>query len=147
MTASIYATCKQLGIPRSLDDIANVANINRKRLAGSYRRLVKKLDLDVSTTETNYVSKIGSSVSVNEKTVRLANKIIQDAKKENIQVGKNPIGVTAASIYLSAMKYGENVTLAKISRKNNISSVTIRKIAKLLRPLAAKYIKSIEVTR
>ncbi len=145
MAASVYASCKQLGIPRSVDEISKITNINRKKLLRSYKRLVKKLEIKVDSTGINYVSKISSSLSVSEKTSRLANKILHDAKQEKIHVGKNPIGVTAASIYLSAINHGEHVPIARIARKTNISTVTIRKIIKMLRPFAAKYIKSIDI--
>jgi len=62
-----------------------------------------------------------------------------------MHVGKNPIGIAGASIYLSAINHNEHVPMAKISRKIDISVVTIRKISKLLKPFASKYIKSIDV--
>lgn len=145
MAASVYASCKQLGIPRSVDEVSKIANINRKKLLRSYKRLVKKLELKVDSSEINYVSKVSSLLSVSEKTSRLANKILYDAKQEKIHVGKNPIGVTAASVYLSAINHDEYIPIARIARKTNISTVTIRKIIKMLRPFAAKYIKSIDL--
>lgn len=145
MAASVFTSCKQLGIPRSVNEISKIANINRKKLLRSYKRLVKKLELKVDSSEINYISKVSSLLSVSEKTSRLANKILHDAKQEKIHVGKNPIGITAASIYLSAIHHDEHIPIAKIAKKTNISTVTIRKISKILRPFAAKYIKSIDI--
>lgn len=145
MAASVFAACKQLGIPRSMDDTSKVANISKKRLSKTYKRLVQNLDLDVNHFEIDYVSKISNSLSVSEKSARLAGKIINDLKKEHLHVGKNPIGITSASLYLSAINYDEHVSIEKISKKTNISTVTIRKMVKLLRPFAAKYLKSIDL--
>ncbi|KFM20392.1 Transcription initiation factor IIB protein [Marine Group I thaumarchaeote SCGC AAA799-P11] len=146
MAASVFAACKQLGIPRSMNDTAKVANMSKKKLSRTYKRLVKNLELKVSSFEADYVSKISNSLSVSEKTARLAGKIIHDLKKEHLHVGKNPIGITAASLYLSAINYDEHVPIEKISKKTNISTVTIRKMIKLLRPFAAKYLKSIDLS-
>lgn len=145
MAASVLAACKQLGIPRSIDDVSNVSYINKKSLSKTYRRLIKNLELKVVSLDIDYVSKVANSLSVSEKTSRLANKIIDDAKKENMHLGRNPIGISAASVYLSAINYNEHVPYARISRKTNISTVTLRKLSRLLRPIAAKYIKSIDV--
>ncbi|NNL59132.1 MAG: transcription factor TFIIB [Nitrosopumilus sp.] len=145
ISGSVYVACKQLGIPRSADDIAKVANINKKKLTIAYKRLVNNLDLKIDSSDTNYLTKIGNSLPVSEKTKRLANKILIDAKEEKIHVGKNPLGITGASLYLSAINYDEHVPMVKISNVTNISVVTIRKMIKLLRPFAAKYIKSIDI--
>ncbi|AJM92287.1 transcription initiation factor IIB [Nitrosopumilus piranensis] len=145
MAASVYAACKQLGIPRSMDDTSKVADISKKKLSRTYKRLVKNLELKVSSFNTDYVSKISNTLAVSEKTARLAAKIIYDLKKENLHVGKNPIGITAASLYLSAINYDEHISMQKISKKTNISTVTIRKMTRLLRPFAAKYLKSIDI--
>jgi len=145
IAGSVYVTCKQLGIPRSADEIANVANINKKKLTLAYKRLVRNLELKIYSSDTDYVSKIANSLQVSEKTKRLASKIIDDVKKEKIHVGKNPLGITGASIYLSAINYDEHVSMIRISRVTNISVVTIRKIIKILKPFAAKYINSIDL--
>ena len=146
MAATVYASCKQLGIPRSLDEVSQAANIRRKTLSRTYRRIVRKLDLDVVSTQVDYVSKVANSVRINEKTRRTSDKILSDAKKNNVHVGKNPIGLAAASVYLSAIGTNQNISMAAISKKTSISTVTIRKLANLLRPFAAKYIRTIEVS-
>ena len=144
IASAIYATCKQLAIPRSIDDIAQAGNIPRRTLSRSYRRLVQKLRLKIIPTKIDYISKVASSVSASEKSIRLSQKILDCAKKENIHVGKNPIGMTSAAVYLASIGLGENITMKKISEKNYISVVTIRKLVKALKPFAAKYIKTIE---
>ncbi|QUC64089.1 transcription factor TFIIB [Nitrosopumilus sp. K4] len=147
LSASIYVSCKQSGIPRSIDEVAKAANLKRKTLSRTIRRIIQKLELDTTSTKLNYISKIANAVELSEKTARLSNRIFEDAKKEKIHVGKNPIGMSVASVYISALGCGENVSMAKLSKKNNISTVTIRKLVKLLRPFAAKYIETIEITK
>lgn len=144
MAASVYASCRQLGIPRSINETSKISNVSKKKLARAYRRLVRNLRLEIGPT-VDYLSKVTNLLSLSQKVTRLANKIITDAKKENIHVGKNPMSITAASIYLSAINYDEHVSLSKVSKTTNISTVTIRKIIKILKPVAAKYIQSIDI--
>jgi len=143
--ASVYTTCKMLGIPRSLDEVAKVGNVNRKTLSRCYRRLVRKLKLSV-TNNVDYISKVANSIKIDEKSRRISSKILNDAKKNNIHVGKNPVGLAVASVYLSSIGTGKNVTMASLARKHSISTVTIRKMAKLLKPFAAKYLETIQVS-
>jgi transcription initiation factor TFIIB len=144
MAGSVYIACKQLGIPRSVDETIEVANIPKRKLSKAYKRLVKNLELKIDSSDTDYVSKVANSLSVSEKTKRLACKVIEDVKNAKIHVGKKPLGITAASVYLCAINYDEHVSMAKISKVTNVSTVTIRKTVKLLKPFAAKYIKSID---
>ncbi|QDI89233.1 transcription factor TFIIB [Candidatus Nitrosopumilus sp. SW] len=145
VAGSVYVACKQLGIPRSADDTTRICNISKRKLSKAYKRLVKNLELKIDPSETDYISQVANSLSVSEKTKRLAIKIIDDVKKEKVHVGKKPLGITAAAVYLSAINYSEHVSMAKISKVTNISTVTIRKITKLIKPFAAKYIESIDV--
>ena len=146
MAASVYASCKQFAIPRTIDEVSQISNINRKTLSHTYRRLVKKLDLDINSAKIDYISKVANSVLMEEKSKRISSKILDNAKKHKVHVGKNPIGIAAASVYLSAIGTDQKITMKELSQKNNISTVTIRKLVRLLRPYAAKYIKTIEVS-
>ena len=146
IAAIVYASCKQLEIPRSLDEVSHSANVRRKTLSRTYRRIVQELELDVLSGEIDYVSKVANSVKISEKARRTSSKILSDAKKSKIHVGKNPIGIAAASVYLSAIGMNHDISMAVIAKKTNISTVTIRKLTRLLRPFAAKYISTIEVS-
>lgn len=147
MAGAVYAACKQSGIPRTLDEISHSANINRKTLSRAYRRLIRKLELNVTSRKIDYVSKVANSVKVDEKICRISSSILEDAKKSNVHVGKNPIGLAAASVYLSSIGNGKDVSMAALSRKSNISTVTIRKLVRMLKPFAAKYIETIEAVQ
>lgn len=147
MAGAVYAACKQSGIPRTLDEVSNTANINRKTLSRAYRRLIRKLDLDVSSIKIDYISKVANSAKVGEKIRRISSNILEDAKKKDVHVGKNPIGLAAASVYLSSIGNGKDISMASLSRKSNISTVTIRKLVRMLKPFASKYIQTIEAAQ
>ena len=146
IAAAAYAACRETGTPRSLDDVAKKANIAKKTLSRCYRVLIFGLNMKPeSTTSIDYVSKVASSVNATEKAKRIAYKILEDLRSTQKHVGKNPIGLASAALYLSSLGTGNNITMQGFSGKNNISTVTIRKMRKLLLPFAAKYIRSIDV--
>ena len=47
LAATIYAACREMGTPRTLNDIAEISNNNRKNIARNYRLLVFGLRIKV----------------------------------------------------------------------------------------------------
>lgn len=146
MSACTYASCRQLEIPRSLDEISRASNIPKRRLSRTYRRLIRKLELTIGFSVADFIPKVAGIVSVDEKTKRISFKIIEDFKREKLHHGKNPVGLAAGAVYLSALGSEKNISLAQISKKTQISTVTIRNVVKLLKPFAANYINTIAIS-
>jgi transcription initiation factor TFIIB len=46
LAAAIYAACREMGIPRTLNDIASKSNVKRKSVAKCYRQLLLGLHLE-----------------------------------------------------------------------------------------------------
>ncbi|NIP62919.1 MAG: transcription initiation factor IIB [Nitrosopumilaceae archaeon] len=145
LASSLYAACRETDTPRSLDEIASSANITRKALSRSYRQLVKKIKLNLEPTNSiDYVSKIANRVNASEKSKRITWKILYDAKKSGATVGKNPVGLAGAALYLACAGNGEDITYGKLSKISDTSTVTLRKRTKQLRNIASRYIDTIE---
>ena len=47
LVAAIYTACREMGIPRTLNDIATKSNVKRKSVAKCYRQLLLGLDLKI----------------------------------------------------------------------------------------------------
>jgi transcription initiation factor TFIIB len=86
MCASIYAACRQYGIPRSIADISQSANISKKETSRAYRTLFEGLDLTVGhCTATEFVSKIANEAKISERTSRGAIETSAINGKRNIR--------------------------------------------------------------
>jgi transcription initiation factor TFIIB len=132
--ASLYAACRETNAPRTLQDIANAGNITVKDLSRHYRVLFNTLELQLESYDsTDFVTRISSSVGLNEKTKRGALDILIKAKEKGITDGKNPISLAASALYISSVINEESVTQKKIADASGISSVTIRNVGKLIR--------------
>ena len=46
ISASLYAACRENNIPRTLDDIAQAGNVERKILSRDLRTIIKKLVIE-----------------------------------------------------------------------------------------------------
>lgn len=125
--AALYAACRFTNTPRTLNDIAQAANIKKKRLQKSYRDIVKRLDLNLEQYDPiEFVNRLSSEVGVSEKTRRYAVKILIKARKTRILTGKHPMGMAAAALYFSGIHNNEKISQKKISDVSGMTTVTIR---------------------
>jgi len=127
ISASLYAACRENNIPRTLDNIADAGNVERRILSRDLRTIIKKLGLNLNQYDTtSFISKISNNMSLKEKTKRDAFEILRRCEKEQITAGKHPVAQAAASLYLSCIMNGEKVSQKKFAVESGISDVTIR---------------------
>ena len=127
LSATIYATCRITDTPRTLQDIADAANIKKKVLQRTYRFLAKEMDIaPESYTPSEFVTRIAKGLSLSEKTQRLTFKILDLCAKKHVSTSKNPMAMAAAAIHLASTINIEKVSQMKISKISGISAVTIR---------------------
>ena len=134
IAASLYAACRENNIPRTLDDIANAGNIERRILSRDLRTIIKKLELNLNQYDTSsFISKISNNMNLREKTKRDAFKILDLCEKEQITAGKHPVAQAAASLYISCIMNGEKISQKKFAVESGVSDVTIRNRAVLIK--------------
>jgi len=127
ISASLYAACRENNIPRTLNDIANAGNVERRILSRDLRTIIKKLGLNLNQYDTtSFISKISNNMDLKEKTKRDAFEILRRCEKEGITAGKHPVAQAAASLYISCIMNGEKISQKKFSVESGVSDVTIR---------------------
>jgi transcription initiation factor TFIIB len=127
LAAAIYIACREMGTPRTLNDIATVNNMKRKELARNYRLLYFELDLRVPIIDPmKCIVKVANKANLTENTKRQALDIMSQAIKKEISAGKDPMGLAAAILYISCLKTGENTTQTDVARASGKTEVTIR---------------------
>jgi transcription initiation factor TFIIB len=138
IAATLYASCRESGTPRTLNDVSSTINITRKNLAICYRMLVKELDLKMPVVDSvQCIARIASQIGLSEKTKRLATKLLKKAEEKQIVSGKDPMGMAASALYISSMETGENITQKTIAIAAGVTEVTIRNRCKSLKSLDA----------
>ncbi|HEY5735796.1 MAG TPA: transcription initiation factor TFIIIB [Nitrosopumilus sp.] len=127
ISASLYAACRENNIPRTLDDIAEAGNVERRILSRDLRTIIKKLGMNLNQYDTtSFISKISNNMNLKEKTKRDAFEILRRCEKEQITAGKHPVAQAAASLYISCIMNGEKISQKKFSVESGVSDVTIR---------------------
>jgi len=134
ISASLYAACRENNIPRTLDDIANAGNVERRILSRDLRTIIKKLELNLKQYDTaSFISKISNNMNLKEKTKRDAFEILKRCEKEQITAGKHPVAQAAASLYIACILNGEKISQKKFSVESGVSDVTIRNRSALIK--------------
>ena len=72
------------------------------------------------------VPKIAAKVEIGERTQQTAIEILGEADRLRISIGKDPMGLAAAALYLACTMNGENRTQKEIADAAGVTEVTIR---------------------
>ncbi len=127
VAAAIYAACRRLKIPRTLDEIAEYTKGSRKEIARCYRLLLKELSIRVPLADPiDYVTRIGSYLGLSGRVMKRAAEIIQMSKERGITAGKDPAGLAAAAVYIAALLEDERRTQKEIAQVAGVTEVTVR---------------------
>ncbi len=127
LAAAIYIACRQMEIPRTLDEIATIGNIKRKSVAKCHRELVFELHLKIPIIDTaKCVASVANKANISEKTKHQAMNLMNDVVKTGISAGKDPMGLATTVLYASCIKTGEQKTKVDLASAAQTTEVTIR---------------------
>jgi len=125
--AAIYVACRQCGLARTLDEIAQASSINKKEVGRSYRFLVKELDYFIPPLKpSQYITKFSNQLTMQGKVEEIAHKILAAAKELKLTSGRGPTGIAAAASYIASVLTGERKTQREIAEIAQVTEVTIR---------------------
>ncbi len=127
VVASIYAACKMHALPKSLKEISDSSNIDKKIIAKNYKYLAKKLSLKMTLSNPiDFLGKFNSALELSPKVQSQAVEIIELAEKKGLTNGKSPLSTAASSLYISALMLNEKVTQKSVADTAKITEVTLR---------------------
>ncbi|MEJ2126159.1 MAG: transcription initiation factor IIB [Candidatus Bathyarchaeota archaeon] len=125
--AAIYVACRQCGVARTLDEIAQASTVNKKEVGRSYRFLIKELDYFIPPLKpSQYVTKFSNQLTMQGKVEEIAHKILGTAKELKLTSGRGPTGIAAAASYIASVLTGERKTQREIAEIAQVTEVTIR---------------------
>jgi len=125
--AAIYVSCRQCGLARTLEEIAQASNIHKKEVGRSYRFLVKELDYFIPPLKpSQYIAKFSNQLTIQGKVEEIAHKILGAAKELKLTSGRGPTGIAAAASYIASVLTGERKTQREIAEIAQVTEVTIR---------------------
>lgn len=130
-SAAVYAACRQCRVMRTLEEIAQASDIDKKEVGCSYRLLVKELNYYVPPFEpSQFITKYSDQLMMGRKTEEVVHKILNVARDINLTSGKEPGSFPAAAIYIASILTGERRTQNEIAKATRYTEVTIRNRSK-----------------
>jgi transcription initiation factor TFIIB len=126
-SAALYVACRQCGLARTLDEIAQASGISKKEVGRSYRFLIKELDYFIPPLRpSQYIAKFSSQLTMQGKVEEIAHKILTTAGELKLTSGRGPTGIAAAASYIASVLTGERKTQREIAEIAQVTEVTIR---------------------
>ncbi|MCK5563082.1 transcription initiation factor IIB, partial [Candidatus Bathyarchaeota archaeon] len=125
--AAVYVACRQCGLARTLEEIAQASNISKKEVGRSYRFLIKELDYFIPPLKpSQYITKFSNQLAMTGKVEEIAHKILANARELKLTSGRGPTGIAAAASYIASVLTGERKTQREIAEIAQVTEVTIR---------------------
>ena len=127
IAACIYAACRSYNIPRTLDEIADASDVERKEIGRTYRFIVRKIKIKVRpSSPKDYISRFASILHLSPKVQNESLKILKKADISELTSGRGPAGIAAAALYVAALMNDEKKTQREVADVAGITEVTIR---------------------
>jgi transcription initiation factor TFIIB len=117
-----------MNVPRTLDEIAEIANADKVFAGKCYRLLLRNLKIRLQPIDsTTYLSKIANKGGISKKTLNRAIDMMSQIKEHPFSSGKDPTALSIAVLYAACLEQGENISQSQVAIAGEMSVVTLRK--------------------
>ncbi len=126
--ACVCMACRQMDVARPPNDlVAKRIDIEEKKFRHYYRILLGNEETRSIPSPTNYVQAVAAKAGLQGTTERMAIEILNGVKGDPRLVGKRPISLAAAALYLASVKTGDRTTQLRLAYAAGVTPITIRK--------------------
>jgi transcription initiation factor TFIIB len=123
----VYAACRRQGVPRTLDELAEASDVEKKEVGRTYRFVTRELGIKIlPSNPADYVPRFASSLNLSPETQTRAVEIIEAAQRAELTSGRGPTGIAAAALYVASLINGEKRTQREVADVAGVTEVTIR---------------------
>lgn len=127
ISAAIYLACRKKNAAITLKDTAEVANITTKELGRCVRIFLQNINVSSTSPDpVTLVNRLGENLGLTMYTRKVAIDILTEAREKKLTMGKIPMSLAAAAIYIASIQTGERRTQQQIATPARTTPVTIR---------------------
>src|SRR3989339_1260495 len=127
VAGSLYAACRRHDVPRTLDELSEASNIEKKEIGRTYRFVTRELGISIlPSNPSDYIARFASTLKLGPETQSRAVEIIESAQGIELTSGRGPTGIAAAALYVAALMNGEKRTQREVADVAGVTEVTIR---------------------
>lgn len=127
VAGALYAACRRHEVPRTLDELSEASNIEKKEIGRTYRFITRELGITIlPSNPADYIGRFASALKLSPETQSKSVEIIERAQKVELTSGRGPTGIAAAGLYVAALINGEKRTQREVADVAGVTEVTIR---------------------
>lgn len=127
VAGTLYAACRRHEVPRTLDELGQASNIEKKEIGRTYRFVARELELTIRPSNpVDYIARFASSLRLTPETQSRAVEILELAQRKELTSGRGPTGIAAAALYVAALSHSEKRTQREVADVAGVTEVTIR---------------------
>ncbi len=117
-----------MNVPRTIEEVAEIADADKIFAGKCYRLMVRKLKIRLpSIDSSSHLARIANNAAISERTFRHAIQMMSMIKDDPVSFGKDPCAIAVAVLYGACLEKGEKTSQSRISLAGNVSVVTLRK--------------------
>lgn len=127
VAGAIYAACRRHEVPRTLEEISQATNVDKREIGRTFRYVVRELGLSIlPTNPIDYINRFATSLNLKPETQSEAIEILKKAQHRELTSGRGPTGIAAAALYIASLLHGEKRTQREVAEVAGVTEVTIR---------------------
>ncbi|MBS3777700.1 MAG: transcription initiation factor IIB [Candidatus Thermoplasmatota archaeon] len=125
--ATVYAGCRRCNLPRSLDEVSDASDIDKKEIGRNYRFMSKELSLKLLPVRPQeYLNRFANSLNLKGDAIQEARDLITKTLENKTISGCSPASIAAAAIYVASLLHHDKKTQKEIAETAGVTEVTIR---------------------
>src|SRR5438034_9299742 len=95
-------SCRQCGVPRTLDEIATVSTLNKKDIGRSYRFMLRELEMFVPpSANRSYAARFSNRLVISGQAEGIAIRILEIARQMKLTRCRGTAGIAVVSRYIA----------------------------------------------
>lgn len=127
VAGALYAACRLSEVPRTLDELSEASNIEKKEIGRTYRFVTRILEINIMPSNPiDYIARFAATLGLSPETQSKAIEILDMAQKQELTSGRGPTGIAAAALYVAALANNEKKTQREVADVAGVTEVTIR---------------------
>lgn len=128
VAALVLLVARSQSVPRTLREVAEASDIDKRELGKNYRYVARELDLRIIPARPeDFIPRFGSKLDFSGHAQARARHIIESARENDLISGRSPEGVVAAALYIASLVENDKRSQKKIADTIGVTEVTIRK--------------------
>ncbi|KAJ2778380.1 transcription initiation factor IIB [Coemansia javaensis] len=129
----IMIACRENGAPRTFKEICALTKVDRKEFGRAFKAVKEKLSVDTNVTSSqDLIGRFCSNLHLGQDVQRISRMLTENAKDMDHILGKSPLTIASACIYMASHLVGNPRDPRAISAISGVSDATIRSTYRIL---------------